>query len=88
MSTIPESRTPHFGLRDFLFYLVPGFVVLSALALLAGIDRQTLADFSSLGASITAIILAYVLGQVGESRKASEDREGSYVPLDHPRTRR
>ena len=64
MAAIPESRTPHFGLRDFLFYLVPGFLILLTLALFADIDEATLSKFATIGGSVAAILIAYVIGQI------------------------
>lgn len=63
MATI-ESKTPHFGLRDFLFYLVPGGVTLAAFLLVFGSSFIKVEQFGKVSTSIFAILAAYFLGQV------------------------
>ncbi|GEM_PF-5536044 len=64
MSSELESRTPHFGLRDFLFYLVPGGVTLLAAAVVAGVTPADVRDWGGVGGSIVGLFVAYSLGQV------------------------
>jgi hypothetical protein len=59
-----DSRTPHFGLRDFLFYLVPGGVTLAAVL---AFSMETWRDeFTNLGvgAALVGLLGAYFLGQL------------------------
>ena len=64
----PESRTPHFGLRDFLFYVVPGGVVLLDVLLIFN-EVPTLAKdrVGQIVATTCGVLLAYVLGQIAYS---------------------
>lgn len=64
MSTPAEIKTTYFGLRDFLFYLVPGSVVLLAILFFAGFDFSTIGDYGNLTTSVFGIIFAYCLGHV------------------------
>ena len=59
-----ESRTPHFGLRDFLFYLIPGGVVLMGIILMIQISEEHLKCLGDIGGAIIGLFLAYTLGQI------------------------
>ena len=59
-----EGKTSDIGLRDFLFYLVPGAMVLASVLLFAGTEPAQLQKWSGLGGSFAAVIVAYVLGQM------------------------
>ena len=59
-----ETRTAHFELRDFLFYLVPGGVVLLALLVLCEFDLGRIIGFDGIVLSLVAVFLAYFSGQV------------------------
>lgn len=61
-----ESTTPHFGLRDFLIFFVPGGVLLAGLLLLAGVSLVALKThgFDGIATSIAGIIAAFYLGHI------------------------
>jgi hypothetical protein len=62
MSTEIESQTPHFGLRDFLQYFLPGGVVLAAAGIATGVRITQLAEWGNIGFSLLAILVSYLLG--------------------------
>ena len=64
MASALESKTPHFGLRDFLFYLVPGVPIFLAIIIHLAIDVTSITKFGGLASSIIAILAAYILGQI------------------------
>lgn len=64
MANTSEYRTPQFGLRDFLFYLVPGGIVLVSILVFFGIEDTKVHEFGELSKSLFTILLAYFLGQV------------------------
>jgi hypothetical protein len=59
-----DSRTPQFGLRDFLFYLVPGGITLAAACVAGGVRLTDVKEWGSVGESIVGLLFAYFLGQV------------------------
>jgi hypothetical protein len=58
-----HGRTPNFGLRDFLFYLIPGGVILASLVILVYPEPDILENWTGLNAAIAGILLAYFFGQ-------------------------
>ncbi len=59
-----QSGLPHFGLRDFFFYLLPGAVALGSLELVFKLKTAVAPGLGSIEASAIAVIFAYYLGHV------------------------
>ena len=64
MADVPETKAPNFELRDFLFYVVPGAVVLAAVVLSSGINREAVSSYSEAALAGVAVLSAYVLGHI------------------------
>jgi hypothetical protein len=63
MSAEIETSVAQVGLRDFLFYVVPGTVLLTGLFALEGVSASDLEPYLDISSSIAAILAAYILGQ-------------------------
>lgn len=61
---IPESKTPHFGLRDFLFYLLPGSIIFISFIYLFQSEDLFFDKTINLGSSIMILLFSYFIGQV------------------------
>jgi hypothetical protein len=59
-----QAGASQLGLRDFLFYLVPGSLFLGSAVLLSHVNLAQVRDLSGFGASILGVLLAYFAGQV------------------------
>lgn len=64
MKDSADSRAPYFGIRDFLFYLAPGLVVLACVLIVTGTVREWTASSLGIGTALLAVFAAYVLGHV------------------------
>lgn len=64
MPVVIESKTPHFGLRDFLFYFVPGGVVFLSILLFAGVQPEQIDRFDGVVVSLASMFVSYLLGQI------------------------
>lgn len=58
-----ETSVSQVGLRDFLFYVLPGGILLIALFAWKGTTGKDLEDYLGLGPSLAGILVAYALGQ-------------------------
>jgi hypothetical protein len=63
MPTHIETTVAQVGLRDFLFYVVPGAVVLAGLFAFQGVTAGDAQPYLSISSSIAGILASYVLGQ-------------------------
>lgn len=55
--------TPYFGLRDFLFYLIPGLTTfLSFLLIFTNITLDEFNKYGTIASSILALLISYILG--------------------------
>ncbi len=63
MATEIETSVAQVGLRDFLFYVVPGAVVLAGILALEGVGARDLQPYLGVSSSIAAILASYILGQ-------------------------
>jgi hypothetical protein len=59
-----ESSIAQVGLRDLLFYVLPGSVLLVGFAALVGVDPENLEPYAGLAASLVVLLVAYALGQL------------------------
>jgi hypothetical protein len=62
MSEFSESKTPYFGLRDFLFYLVPGAIVLLGALIFWGTLPNWISSSSSFAPLAISVLISYYLG--------------------------
>jgi hypothetical protein len=58
-----ETSVAQVGLRDFLFYVIPGTVILAGILAFEGVDGKDLQAYSGFSSSIAGILLSYALGQ-------------------------
>ncbi len=58
-----EVRSPHLGLRDFLFYLVPGSIVLMSVLGASGVSATSVGEWGNLGGSLLGVLVSYAVGQ-------------------------
>ena len=63
MSESVESSVAQVGIRDFLFYVLPGFVLLIGIFAWAGISLKDVQASGDISSSVVAILLSYCLGQ-------------------------
>ncbi len=64
MSLSVESKTPYFGLRDFLFYLVPGAILLLAILISPVIKLESYIESKNGLLIVISILVSYYLGHV------------------------
>jgi len=64
VADVNETNLTHFGLRDFLFYVVPGAMILAAIILSSGFDLETISGHSEVALFAAAVLAAYVLGHI------------------------
>lgn len=57
-----QVASPHLGLRDFLFYLVPGAIVVLAAILALQVGGDVAEKWDSLGGSLAAVLISYAIG--------------------------
>lgn len=63
MSGNVESSIAQVGLRDLLFYVLPGSVLLFGIGALAGVHPEDIEPYAGLTASLAGLLAAYALGQ-------------------------
>jgi|SRR6185295_3003197 len=63
MATDIETSVAQVGLRDFLFYVVPGAILLAGVLAQKGIGLPDLQPYLGVSSSIAAILASYILGQ-------------------------
>lgn len=63
MTKSVETSVAQVGLRDFLFYVLPGAVLLFGLLAWKGTTAADLKDYLGVGPSLAGILIAYALGQ-------------------------
>jgi hypothetical protein len=63
MATNIETSVAQVGLRDFLFYVLPGAILLLGLLALAGAGPADLKPDLDVTSSIAGVLVAYILGQ-------------------------
>lgn len=64
MSGNVESSIAQVGLRDLLFYVLPGSVLLFGFAALVGVYPEELEPYAGVAASLAVLLVAYALGQL------------------------
>jgi len=63
MSTDIETSVVQIGLRDFLFYVVPGALLLTGILTFSGVGVSDMQPYLGLTSSVAAIMVSYILGQ-------------------------
>jgi hypothetical protein len=63
MANTVETSVAQVGLRDFLFYVLPGSVWLTGIFALTGVRAVDVQPYMGLSSSLAAVLAAYVLGQ-------------------------
>jgi len=58
-----ETSVAQVGLRDFLFYVVPGAVLLIGILAFLGVVARDLQPYLDISSSIAGILISYLLGQ-------------------------
>ena len=61
MSLSVESKTPYFGLRDFLFYLVPGAILLLAILISPVIKLESYIESENGLLIVISILVSYFI---------------------------
>lgn len=64
MSGNVESSIAQVGLRDLLFYVLPGSVLLFGIGALVGVHPEDIEPYAGLTASLVGLLAAYALGQI------------------------
>ncbi len=63
MSDTVETSVAQVGLRDLLFYVFPGVVILVGISALPGAMPTDLKDYTGVGPSVAGLLIAYAFGQ-------------------------
>ncbi len=63
MSDSEESTVAQVCLRDLLFYVLPGSIIILGVGALAGVMPADLRDYAGLAPSVAGLLLAYAFGQ-------------------------
>jgi hypothetical protein len=63
MAADVEASVAQIGLRDFLFYVVPGAVFLAGFSALVGVSARDLQPYLGISVSLAGILLSYIVGQ-------------------------
>lgn len=64
MSDETSEAVSRVGFREFLFYIVPGSVIVAAIALLRDLTVADVAPFLNVAGAVAGLLGAYFLGQV------------------------